>query len=72
MHDSTLVSDNRLLLCILSSSQEQIQMAFDYWAGSMKDGEWVWAEAVREIALRYSVKDSALLKKFAKRQPHLT
>jgi len=63
MDDSRLVSDNRLLLCIRSASQEYIQMAFDYWAGSLKDGDWVWAEPVREIALRYGLKDSALLQK---------
>ena len=55
--------DNRVLLCIHSASQDQIQMAFDYWAGSIKDGEWVWTEPVKGIASRYNLKDSALLQK---------
>jgi len=38
-------------------------MAFDYWAGYIKDSAWVWAEPVREIALRYRLKDSVLLQK---------
>ena len=38
-------------------------MAFDYWAGSLKGGEWAWVEPVREIALRYSLKDSVLLQR---------
>jgi len=63
MDDSRLVSENGLLLCIHFASQNQIQMAFDYWAGSIKDGEWVWAEQVKEIASRYGLKDSALLQK---------
>ena len=54
---------NRLLLCIHYASQEHIQMAFDYWAGSIKEGDWVWVESVKEIALRYSFKDSAVLQK---------
>lgn len=61
--DSRPVSDNRLLLCIDFASQDQIQMAFDYWAGTIKDGEWVWAEPVKGIASRYNLKDSALLQK---------
>src|ERR1035437_5971502 len=63
MDDSRPVSDNRLLLCIHSVSQEHIQMALDYWAGSIKDGGWVWVESVKEIASRYSLKDSAVLQK---------
>ena len=58
-----MMTDNRLLLCIHAETQEQIQMAFDYRAGSEKDGEWVWAEPVKEIASRYNLKDSALLQK---------
>ena len=61
MDDFRLIWDKRLLLCIHSTSQAQIQMAFDYWARCKKDGEWRWAETVKEIALRYSLKDSALL-----------
>lgn len=63
MDNSRLVSENRLLLCIHSASQDQIQMAFDYWAGSIKDGGWVWVESVKEIASRYSLKDSAVLQR---------
>src|SRR5579871_5383527 len=63
MDNSRRVSDNRLLLCFHSASQDQIQMAFDYWAGSIKDGGWVWAEPVKDIASRYSLKDSAVLQK---------
>jgi hypothetical protein len=63
MDDSSLVPNNRLLLCINVASQDKIQMAFDYWAGSIKDGEWVWGETVKEIAGRYNLKDSPLIRK---------
>jgi hypothetical protein len=52
---------SRLLLCIHSASQDQIQMAFDYWARSRKSGEWGWTETVKEIASRYNLGSSALL-----------
>ena len=55
--------DSRLILCLHAESQEQIWMALDYWARSLKDGEWVWAEPVREIASRYKLKDSVLLQR---------
>jgi hypothetical protein len=61
MDDFRLVSDNRLLLCIHSEFQDKIQMAFDYWAGTIKEGEWAWAEPVKQIALRYDIKESTLL-----------
>lgn len=57
------MTEIRLLLCVHAECHEQIQMAFDYWAGSEKDGEWVWAEPVKEIASRYNLKDSTLLQK---------
>jgi len=57
------MSYTHLLLCFRTESQEQVQLALDYWAGSIKDGEWVWAEPVKGIASRYSVKDSVLLQK---------
>src|SRR5580704_613231 len=63
MDDSRLLADNRLFLCINFAPQDHIQMAFDYWAGSIKDGQWVWAEAVKDIASRYRLKDSAVLQK---------
>lgn len=63
MDDCRLVSDNYLLLCIHCASQDQIQMAFDYWAGSIKDGEWEWTEPVKGIASRYGLKGSVLLQK---------
>ncbi len=55
------MTDIRLLLCLHVESQEHIQMAFDYWAGCVKDGKWVWAEPVTGIASRYNFKDSSLL-----------
>jgi hypothetical protein len=53
----------RLLLCLHAESQEHVQMAFDYWAGTIKDGEWEWAETVKGLALRHNLKDSAVLQK---------
>ncbi len=45
------------------ASQDKIKMASDYWAGSIKDGGWVWVESVRNVASRCSLKDSAVLQK---------
>jgi hypothetical protein len=50
-----------LLLCFHTGSTEQVQLALDYWAGSVRDGEWVWSEPVKEIAARNGLKNAPLL-----------
>lgn len=51
-----------LLLCFHTrSTAEQIQLALDYWAGSVQHGDWIWSEAVKEIAARSGVKNASLV-----------
>lgn len=47
-------------------------MALDYWAGSIKDDKWVWAEPVKTIASRTTSRIQLYCRWFAKRQQHLT